>query len=96
MLMAFRLLVTVFFVALAIGNVMSANCAGRLASGRLFFNDSASFATISADAAIAAYSFLGFDAVTTRIEETIYPRRTMPRAIIFVVLTGGGFFGAVS
>jgi putrescine importer len=95
-LMAFQLLVLVFFVALAIGSVVSANGAGGLASGRPFFNDTASFATISAGAAIAAYSFLGFDAVTTLTEETINPRRTVPRAIMLVALIGGGIFVAVS
>ncbi|MFD0047575.1 APC family permease [Pseudarthrobacter scleromae] len=95
-LMAFQLLVLVFFVALAIGNVVSANGAGGLASGQPFFNDTASFTTISAGAAIAAYSFLGFDAVTTLTEETINPRRTVPRAIMLVALIGGGIFVAVS
>ena len=95
-LMAFQLLVLVFFVALAIGNVVSANGAGGLASGQPFFNDTASFTTISAGAAIAAYSFLGFDAVTTLTEETINPRRTVPRAITLVALIGGGIFVAVS
>src|SRR4051794_27408586 len=47
-LMAFQLLVLVFFVALAIGNVVSANGAGGLASGQPFFNGTASFTTISA------------------------------------------------
>lgn len=59
LLMAFQLLVLVFFVALAIGSVVSANGAGGLASGQPFFNDTSSFATISAGAAIAAYSSWG-------------------------------------
>ncbi|WP_235010526.1 APC family permease [Arthrobacter sp. SLBN-112] len=42
------------------------------------------------------YSFLGFDAVTTFSEETINPRRTVPRAIMLVALIGGGIFVAVS
>ncbi|QDG64434.1 APC family permease [Pseudarthrobacter sp. NIBRBAC000502771] len=95
-LMAFQLLVLVFFVALAMGNVVAANGAGGLTSGQPFFNDTASFTTISAGAAIAAYSFLGFDAVTTLTEETINPRRTVPRAIMLVALIGGGIFVAVS
>ncbi|MGX5716286.1 APC family permease [Arthrobacter sp. MAHUQ-56] len=96
LLMAFQLLVLVFFVALAIGNVVSSNGPGGLASGQPFFNDTSSFTTISAGAAIAAYSFLGFDAVTTLTEETINPRRTVPRAIMLVALIGGGIFVAVS
>ncbi|MDQ0676083.1 amino acid transporter [Pseudarthrobacter siccitolerans] len=95
-LMAFQLLVIVFFVALSIGNVVSTSGAGGLVSSQPFVNDTASFATISAGAAIAAYSFLGFDAVTTLTEETVNPRKTMPRAIMLVALIGGGIFVAVS
>ncbi|MDQ0665415.1 hypothetical protein QFZ35_003913 [Arthrobacter ulcerisalmonis] len=58
-LMAFQLLVIVFFVALSIGNVVSTSGAGGLVSSQPFVNDTANFATISASAAIAAYSFLG-------------------------------------
>lgn len=96
LLMAFQLLVIVFFVALAIGNVVSTSGAGGLASTHPFFNDTSSFTTISAGAAIAAYSFLGFDAVTTLTEETVNPRRNVPRAIMLIALIGGGIFVAVS
>ncbi|MFD1213892.1 APC family permease [Arthrobacter sp. GCM10027362] len=96
LLMAFQLLVIVFFVALSIGHVVSAAGAGGLASTEPFFNDTSSFGTITAGAAIAAYSFLGFDAVTTLTEETIEPRRNMPRAIMLIALIGGGIFIAVS
>jgi putrescine importer len=95
-LMAFQLLVIVFFVVLCVGKVVSTSGAGGLASTQPFFNDTSSFATISAGAAIAAYSFLGFDAVTTLTEETIEPRKNMPRAIMLIALIGGGIFVTVS
>jgi putrescine importer len=95
-LMAFQLLVIVFFVALSIGHVASAAGAGGLASTAPFFNDTSSFGAITAGAAIAAYSFLGFDAVTTLTEETIEPRKNMPRAIMLIALIGGGIFIVVS
>lgn len=47
---------------------------------------------LSAGAATAAYSFLGFDAVTTLTEETVDARRTIPRAIMLTALVGGGIF----
>ncbi|GER23612.1 amino acid permease [Zafaria cholistanensis] len=96
LLMAFQLLVIVLFVALSIGSVVSASGAGGLASTEPFFNATSSFGTITAGAAIAAYSFLGFDAVTTLTEETVEPRRNMPRAIMLIALIGGGIFIAVS
>jgi amino acid transporter len=57
-----------------------------------FFNEGSTFSTIAAGAAIAAYSFLGFDAVTTLTEETIEPRRTIPKAIILTALIGGTIY----
>jgi putrescine importer len=47
-------------------------------------------------AAIACYSFLGFDAVSTLTEETRDPRRTIPRAIMLITLIGGLVFVGVS
>ncbi|WP_229869943.1 APC family permease [Streptomyces flaveolus] len=51
---------------------------------------------ISAAAAVAAYSYLGFDAVTTLSEETRDARRTIPRAVVLVVAIGGLLFAAVA
>src|SRR3954463_9924844 len=94
--MAFQLLVIAIFVALSIGHVVTTAGSGGLASTAPFFNDTSSFGTITAGAAIAAYSFLGFDAVTTLTEETIEPRKTIPRAILLVALIGGVVFIIVS
>jgi putrescine importer len=95
-LMAFQLLVVVFFLPLFIGNVESTSGAGGLASSQPFFSDTSRIATISAGAAIAEYSFLGFDAASTLTEETIERRNNMPRAIMLIALIGGGIFEAVS
>ncbi|ALE04418.1 Putrescine importer PuuP (plasmid) [Arthrobacter sp. ERGS1:01] len=95
-LMAFQILVIVFFVALSIGHVVHAAGVGGLASSAPFFNAGSSLGTISAGAAIAAYSFLGFDAVTTLTEETIEPKKNMPRAIMLIALIGGGIFVVVA
>ena len=94
MLMAFQLLVLAFFVALSVGYV--ATGPGGLLSTEPFTNPTADFGTITAGAAIAAYSFLGFDAVTTLTEEAVEPRKNMPRAIMLIALIGGGIFVLVS
>ncbi|MDW5375971.1 APC family permease [Halomonas sp. HP20-15] len=57
---------------------------------------SASLATLMAGAAVACYSFLGFDAVTTLTEETKDPQRNLPRAILLITLIGGLIFIVVS
>jgi len=51
---------------------------------------------IMSGAAIACYSFLGFDAVSTLTEETRDPRRTIPKAIMLITLAGGLIFVGVS
>jgi putrescine importer len=95
-LMAFQLLVVAAFVVLSLRHVIGAGGGGSLFSTAPFVNTATTFATVSAGAGIAAYSFLGFDAVTTLTEETINPRRTMPKAIMLIALIGGAIFAVVT
>ena len=53
---------------------------------------SAHFPLAMAGAAIACYSFLGFDAVSTLSEETIDPIRSIPRATLLAAALAGVFF----
>lgn len=95
-LMAFQLLVVAFFVALSVAHVVSATGPDGLVSTAPFVNDTSDFGMVTAGAAIAAYSFLGFDAVTTLTEEAVEPRKNMPRAIMLIALIGGGIFVVVA
>jgi len=96
LLMTFQLLVVAAFVALSLRHVFAAGGAGALASTQPFANAATSMVAVAGGAGIAAYSFLGFDAITTLTEETINPRRTMPRAIMLVALLGGIIFAVVT
>ncbi|MGO7244688.1 Putrescine importer PuuP, partial [Rhizobium ruizarguesonis] len=49
-------------------------------------------AIVTPSPAYAAYSFLGFDAVSTLTEETRDSKRTMPKAILITALAGGLIF----
>lgn len=91
-LMTFQILVIGFFIALSLAHVLRADGGAGLVSASPFTGLDAGFAGIAGGAAIAAYSFLGFDAVTTLTEETVDPRRTVPKAIMLVALIGGGIF----
>jgi len=51
-----------------------------------------SFKMIIGGAAIAAYSFLGFDAVTTMSEETRAPTRNIPIATVFAAAASGAIY----
>ncbi|QZY53226.1 APC family permease [Leucobacter tenebrionis] len=95
-LMSFQILVIVFFVVLAFADVARTDGAAGLVSATPFTGIDAGAAGIAGGAAIAAYSFLGFDAVTTLTEEAIEPRRTVPKAIMLIALIGGGIFVVVS
>ncbi len=91
-LMAFQVLVLVFFIILSITYIVGGHGAGTLMSLEPFYDKASSWGALTAGAAISAYSFLGFDAVTTLTEETIDAERTIPRAIMYVALIGGGIF----
>ncbi|MBP1326854.1 amino acid transporter [Leucobacter exalbidus] len=95
-LMSFQILVIVFFVALAFAEVARTDGAAGLISTSPFVGEDFGLTGITAGAAIAAYSFLGFDAVTTLTEETIEPKKTVPKAIMLIALIGGGIFVLVS
>lgn len=92
LLMAFQLLVIGLFVALSVASVVRSDGAGGLISASPFTGVGAGIGTVTAGAAIAAYSFLGFDAVTTFTEEAVEPRKNMPRAILLIALIGGAIF----
>jgi putrescine importer len=96
LLMVFQILVIAIFVVLSLRHVVHVGGASALAGGTPFLHHGTTFSGISDGAAIAAYSFLGFDAVTTLTEETIDPKRTMPRAILLTALIGGAIFVGVA
>lgn len=64
--------------------------------GQPIWNSATTPLAVSAGGAIAAYSFLGFDAVSTLSEETHNAGRNIPRAILLTVLIGGAIFVVAS
>lgn len=95
-LMAFQVLVIVIFVVLCAVAVAGDRGASGLLSVEPFWNSSTQLTAVTAGAAIAAYSFLGFDAITTLTEEAVEPKKNMPRAILLIALIGGAIFVIVS
>ncbi len=92
-LMTFQLLILAAFVALTISHLVGTSQALVSATP---FSGGTGFSAVAAGAAVAAYSFLGFDAVSTLTEETRDPQRNIPRAILLVALIGGAIFVVVS
>lgn len=64
--------------------------------GHALWNPATSIGAVTAGAAIAAYAFLGFDAVSTLSEEVREPRRTVPRGILLTVVIGGAIFFVIA
>ena len=95
LLMLVQFLVLVAFVALCV-HYIGGDASTPLWSIKPFFNGDMQMPLIMSGAAIACYSFLGFDAVSTLTEETRDPRRTIPRAIMLITLIGGLIFVGVS
>ena len=94
LLVAFQLLVLGIFVALSIGYFVGGGTGAGLASP--FAGEDLTLSALAAGAAVAAYSFIGFDGLTLLTEETHDPRRTIPRAMMIVVLFFGALFVTVS
>ncbi|MGB0970106.1 MAG: APC family permease [Mycobacterium sp.] len=91
--MTFQLLILGLFVVLTIAHLIGDS--QSLISLRPFTGDKG-FPAIAAGAAVAAYSFLGFDAISTLTEETHDAERTIPRAIALIALIGGAIFITVA
>lgn len=92
-LMAFQLIILALFVVLTITHLVGH-------SESLFslkpISGAGGFGAVAAGSAVAAYSFLGFDAVSTLTEETYDAHRNIPRAIVLVALIAGTIFIVVS
>ncbi|AXE98198.1 APC family permease [Paraburkholderia hospita] len=91
-LMVVQLAIVAMFVALCWHYASAAAGPGGIAMAEPFFKPHVPLGATMAGAAIAAYSYLGFDAVSTLTEETIDPKKNMPRAILLIALIGGAIF----
>lgn len=91
-LMVVQLAIVAMFVVLCCHYAAAAAGPGGLMSAQPFFQPHVPLSATMAGAAIAAYSYLGFDAVSTLTEETIEPQKTIPRAIVLIALVGGAIF----
>lgn len=92
LMMIFQLLVLGIFIILSIISLIQGVGTGKIFSISPFYGDDFSISLVAAGAAVAAYSFLGFDAVTTLSEETIEPKKTLPKAIFLITIIGGLLF----
>ncbi|MGH3435820.1 MAG: APC family permease [Sciscionella sp.] len=96
LLMAMQVLVLIFFIVLSLHHVAASDGVAGMFSAVPFGHHGTTVSQIAAGAAVAAYSFLGFDAITTLTEETKDAKRTIPKAIVLVTVIGGIIFVVAS
>jgi len=94
-LMIFQLTAMLIFVVLSLGDVYGNGGISSLFSLEPFYNESTTLSIVLAGSSIAAYAFLGFDAITTFTEETIEPEKTVPKAILLCTLFAGVIYVVV-
>lgn len=93
-LLAFQVLILLFFIFFSLNRVLGASGGGFTFAP--FWNSATTMSAISSGAALAAYSFIGFDAVSTFSEEAVNPRKTIPRAILLTATSAALIFVIVS
>ncbi|MGF9916218.1 APC family permease [Paenibacillus ehimensis] len=91
---AFQFLVVALFVVLAAYRLSAGGEA--LVSAQPLLSADAGWGALLTGASILCFAFLGFDAVTTLSEETVEPRTTIPRGILWITMLVGGLFFTAS
>ncbi len=87
--LGFQYIVLMVFCALCIHSLLNGTGEGTLFSLKPFMNPDSSIIAAFSGASVLCLSFLGFDALTTFAEETIQPKKTIPKAIFFVICFSG-------
>ncbi|GAA0447750.1 APC family permease [Lentibacillus halophilus] len=91
-MMVFQLLVLAIFIIMSIVSLLQGMGTGTIFSIDPLLSSDLNILSVVAGASVAAYSFLGFDAITTLSEETINPKKTLPKAIFLITAIGGLIF----
>lgn len=93
---AIQVLTIFIFIILSIRSVLAGTGTGTLISSVPFFNPEVNFTLVLAGVPLLIFAFLGFDAVTTLAEETVNPKKNLPRAIFIILLSAGALFVVLS
>ncbi len=94
-LVLIQIMIIMAFIIFSI-KVVLAGIGGTTVNLAPFFNPTVSFDYVVAGAAISCYCYLGFDAITTFVEEAVDPEKNIPRAIMLTLLICGISFVAAS
>ncbi|MEL7563301.1 MAG: APC family permease [Dehalobacterium sp.] len=91
----FGFLVAFYFIYSAF-MAMGRGVGTGFSSVALYNPETFSWGGLMTGASIAAFSYIGFDVMTTLAEETIQPKKTLPRATMLVCLVAGLIFTVIA
>ncbi|MEW9676769.1 APC family permease [Lentibacillus sp. L22] len=94
LLVVFQVLVGVTFIFLTVRSIQTGP--EHFMSFAELFPAANEYSGLFGAAALLALSFIGFDAITTLSEDTVEPKKNIPRAILLVASIGGVFFFTVT
>ncbi|WP_328293993.1 APC family permease [Kineococcus sp. NBC_00420] len=86
----------VFAIVLVVVILRAQGTTGLIDTHALVNPDTFDTGNVLRGASVLAVSFLGFDAVSTFAEETVEPRKTVPRAVMIVCVGGGAGFAVMA
>ncbi|MEM5016158.1 APC family permease [Metabacillus indicus] len=81
----FQIIFIILFCVFVAKDIVVGGDGMALFSLNPFYSSGFSVSSIFSGAALICFCFLGFDAVTTMAEETVNPRKTIPKAIFIIV-----------
>lgn len=94
LMVIFQIIIGVLFIYLNIRSIVAGP--ENFLTMRELMPDMGEVPALFSGAALLALAFIGFDAITTLSEETIEPKKVIPKAIMIVAATGGIFFFIVT
>ncbi|MET3291521.1 UNVERIFIED_CONTAM: putrescine importer [Brevibacillus sp. OAP136] len=92
----FAFLFILLFIGFSIKELLDGEGTATLFTLEPFFDSNQPFSYTIAGASLLCFCFLGFESVTAFAEETINPKKTIPRAVILITLVGGVVFTGVA
>jgi len=92
-LVGFMTLIVIIYLIFCIRYLSGGGGEGTLLSSKPFYNpDTFTWSALFSGSAVACFSFLGFDGISTLAEETYNAKKNIGRGAILACVFGGGFY----
>ncbi|WP_042350632.1 APC family permease [Bacillus massiliigorillae] len=91
-----QITVAIIFVALLIQEILNGNGTGHVFSLEPIYSANLTWSTLLAGSTVLAYSFIGFDAISTLSEDAIQPQKNIPRAMVLLAVFLGLLYTTIT